>query len=182
MIDLQIFLSQTSLGFPLGLMLQDAGLITQSQVTVALRDQIQYCDLKLGEILALRGWIKQETADFFAEKLRFFCKEEPKHLFGFYLKEANLLSPEQINSILMEQNQTMLRFGTLAVLKGYLKQNTVDFFIRYLFPEHRLDSPWINQYCPYQHGQSFLKNDSKFKDQDWQYLKDYQGKNSKCLC
>jgi hypothetical protein len=158
MVAMPIFLSRTSLGFPLGFLLQEAGLITDSQVRVALMDQVQYCDLKIGEILALRGWITQETADFFAEKLPTFCKENTKHQLGFYLNEANLLTHEQIKNILIEQNRTMVRFGTLAVLKGYLKQETLDFFIRYLFPEHRLDSPWIDKYCPYSGSISFLSD------------------------
>jgi hypothetical protein len=74
------------------------------------------------------------------------------------LNEANLLTHEQIKNILIEQNRTMVRFGTLAVLKGYLKQETLDFFIRYLFPEHRLDSPWIDKYCPYSGSISFLSD------------------------
>jgi hypothetical protein len=162
MVAVPVFLSRTSLGFPLGFLLQEAGLITDSQIRVALMDQVQYCDLKIGEILALRGWISQETADFFAEKLPTFCKENTKHPLCFYLNEADLLTDEQIKSILIEQKRTMVRFGTLAVLKGYLKQETLDFFIRYLFPEHRLDSPWIDKYCPYSGSISFLSN--RFRD------------------
>ena len=163
MTDNTQFLSQTSLGFPLGFILQDAGLITQYQIQVALMDQIQYSDLKLGQILALRGWIKQTTVDFFAEKLLVCYKEQSKSFLGSYLQEADLLTNDQIKTILIEQNQTMLRFGALAVLKGYLKQETVDFFIRYLFPKHRLDSPWIKEYFPYHsfNKDKSLKNNHK---------------------
>ena len=52
---------------PLGLVLQEANLLAVPQIQLALRDQISYPYLRLGEILAMRGWIKQETADFFAQ-------------------------------------------------------------------------------------------------------------------
>ena len=53
---------------PIGEILQEAGLITSPQLQVALRDQTYYQDMRLGEILALRGWVGQETADFFAQE------------------------------------------------------------------------------------------------------------------
>jgi hypothetical protein len=49
---------------PIGTILQEADLITPPQLEVALRDQAYYEDMRLGEILALRGWIRQDTADF----------------------------------------------------------------------------------------------------------------------
>ena len=53
---------------PIGEILKDAALITSPQLEVALRDQTYYEDMRLGEILALRGWIEQDTADFFAQE------------------------------------------------------------------------------------------------------------------
>ncbi|HEY9768904.1 MAG TPA: hypothetical protein V6C71_10480 [Coleofasciculaceae cyanobacterium] len=53
---------------PIGEILQEADLITSPQLEVALRDQNYYQDMRLGEILALRGWIKQDTADFFVQE------------------------------------------------------------------------------------------------------------------
>ncbi|MGK7886357.1 MAG: hypothetical protein AB4057_17260, partial [Crocosphaera sp.] len=52
----------------LGEILRDADLITEAQLQTVLRDQQEYKDQKIGEILALRGWLKQETVDFFAEE------------------------------------------------------------------------------------------------------------------
>ncbi|MGK7956005.1 MAG: hypothetical protein AB4063_12265, partial [Crocosphaera sp.] len=52
----------------LGELLRDADLITEAQLQTVLRDQKEYKDQKIGEILALRGWLKQETVDFFAEE------------------------------------------------------------------------------------------------------------------
>ena len=53
---------------PIGEILTEADLITKPQLEVALRDQIYNEDMLLGEILALRGWIKQDTADFFVRE------------------------------------------------------------------------------------------------------------------
>jgi hypothetical protein len=46
----------------------EAGLLTQSQIDVALNDQ-QMTQMKFGEILAARGWVKQQTVDFVMEKV-----------------------------------------------------------------------------------------------------------------
>jgi hypothetical protein len=138
-------LSKTSLGMPLGAILEEAALVSHAQIEVALRDQMYYSDLKLGEILALRGWIKQETADFFVVYLPTLRKQVEKKPIGHYLQDAALLSEDQIKSILDEQKHTLVRFGALAVLKGYLKQGTVDFFVRYLYPEHQKGSLFMEK-------------------------------------
>ena len=52
---------------PLGLVLRKAGLVSSEQVEKALKESLNLPQYKLGEILAIRGWIKPETADFFAE-------------------------------------------------------------------------------------------------------------------
>ena len=51
----------------LGMILLEADLVSVSQIQVALQDQLYRPDLLLGEILATRGWINPETADFFAQ-------------------------------------------------------------------------------------------------------------------
>lgn len=122
---------------PLGEILQDAGLITAPQIQVALNDQKHYQEMRLGEILALRGWIKQDTADFFVEEWFKSIARRPKHPIGFYLNRAGLLTEQQIQLILQEQNKSLQRFGTIAVSQGLIKQNTVDFFLKNLFPHHR---------------------------------------------
>ena len=53
---------------PLGEILVEAGLVSLAQIEIALQEQSQ-SNLKIGEILALHGWIKQETADFFCRKM-----------------------------------------------------------------------------------------------------------------
>ena len=84
---------------PLGFILQEAGLITPAQVEVALQDQ-QYYQLPFGEILSLHGWIRQETADFFAEAWPTLFLSSYLQPLGYYLRSAALLSDEQIQLIL----------------------------------------------------------------------------------
>lgn len=126
----------------IGETLQAAALISSSQIEVALRDQFLYPHLRLGEILALRGWIKAETADFFGKEWSELLQSEPTHPVGYFLQKAALLNEQQIGAILKEQKQLGLKFGAVAVLRGYLKQKTVDFFIQFLFPQQHSHSPW----------------------------------------
>ncbi|MGY6530843.1 MAG: hypothetical protein ACXITR_13045 [Cyanobacterium sp.] len=118
----------------MGQLLLDAGLITPSQLDVALADQNQFFKLKIGEILALRGWLKSQTADFLVEienkkSAKIYKKEYP---IGYYLQKAGLLSDEQINNILQEQKKLGIKFCETAVLKGYLKEKTAEFFLEFL--------------------------------------------------
>lgn len=48
--------------------LVDAGLLTPAQVNVALDDQ-KVNGLRFGEILAARGWVKQQTIEYLMEKV-----------------------------------------------------------------------------------------------------------------
>ncbi len=130
----------------LGAILEEAGLISRAQIEVALIDQSSNDHLLLGEILALHGWLKQETADFFAVYWPQLLTEKQKQPMGKYLKEAGLLTEEQIYLILKEQEKTLMRFGALAVIKGYLNKNTIDFFLRYLYPDQRRQSAFLTNY------------------------------------
>ena len=119
----------------LGEILLEAGLISPSQLEMALADQNQFFMLKLGEILALRGWLKQETIDFFVDKIINHLDNDstsnPQYI-GQYFQEAGLLTEEQIKSILQEQKKLGIKFGYLAVLKGFLKEQTLTFFLEKL--------------------------------------------------
>ena len=130
---------------PLGLTLQEADLVSKSQIELALLDRSSYPDLKIGDILVLRGWIEQNTVDFFAEKWNDLVQKKARYSLGYYLQQANLLQKEQINVILKEQNQLWLRFGSIAVLKGWLRQGTLDFFLQSLFPSELASSPFIGK-------------------------------------
>ena len=119
---------------PIGEILTEADLITKPQLEVALRDQIYNENMLLGEILALRGWIKQDTADFFVREWFKLVNRRADRPIGFYLNRAGLLSSEDIQKILAEQRRLSLRFGDTAVQKGLLKPSTINFFLKYLYP------------------------------------------------
>ena len=52
----------------LGAYLIEAGLLTPAQLQVALNDQTM-SDMRFGEILAARGWVKQQTIEYLMEKI-----------------------------------------------------------------------------------------------------------------
>uniref|UniRef100_B8HLY2 Uncharacterized protein n=1 Tax=Cyanothece sp. (strain PCC 7425 / ATCC 29141) TaxID=395961 RepID=B8HLY2_CYAP4 len=55
---------------------------------------------------------------------------------GTYLVEAGLLSIAQVEMILRDQAYSDLRFGEIAALRGWVKQETVEFLInRVISPE-----------------------------------------------
>ncbi|BFM39904.1 hypothetical protein [Synechocystis sp. LKSZ1] len=118
---------------PIGLILQEAALVTPAQLEVALHEQ-QYFELPLGEILAHHGWINKETADFFVEQWPRIVDYSYQHPLGHYLRLASLLDEQQIRQILQEQKKLGIRFGATAVLKGWLKQQTIDYFLENLVP------------------------------------------------
>jgi len=128
---------------PIGEILQEAALITHPQLEVALRDQTYYEDMRLGEILALRGWIEQDTADFFAQDWFKLINRRIDRPIGFYLNKAGLISESDIETILREQHVNSLRFGDTAIKKGLVKPNTVNFFLENLFPS-QLQNELVN--------------------------------------
>ena len=125
---------------PIGEILQEADLISIPQLEVALRDRVYNQDLRLGEILALRGWIKQDTADFFVQEWFKVINRRVEHPIGFYLKQAGLLEEQDVERILSLQHKHSLRFGDTAVKQGLIKSNTVNFFLQNLFPSQLYDS------------------------------------------
>ncbi len=115
----------------IGEILQDVGLISSTQIEVALADQKDCCELRLGEILVARGWIKQTTVDFFMERFSSLCREccSYYHPIEYYLKKADLLNEQEIDSITKEQKRTGIDLCKIAVDKGYLNDTTVKFFL-----------------------------------------------------
>ena len=114
---------------PLGSLLLDAALISPAQLEAALQAQHTYQDLLLGEILALRGWIKQETVDFFADRWTQTLQQGLNKPIGQYLQSAGLLNEAQIKTILEEQQHSGLQFGVLAAYKGWVNSSTIEFFL-----------------------------------------------------
>ena len=70
---------------PLGEILIESGLITASQIEVALQQQDEK-GLRIGEILASHNWIKQKTADFFATQWDELIQEKQKKPFIYYFR------------------------------------------------------------------------------------------------
>lgn len=54
---------------PLGTYLLEAGLLTPAQIDVALNDQKIVDNMRFGDVLVARGWIKQQTLDYLIEKI-----------------------------------------------------------------------------------------------------------------
>lgn len=119
---------------PLGELLVEAGLISIAQIELALQEQKQ-SDLRIGEILVSHGWIQQKTVDFLAERWLEMIQEQPKKPLVYYLQESGLLDTEQVNVVirLHKLKFKKIQFHRLIVEQGYLKQNTLDFFLSHLF-------------------------------------------------
>jgi uncharacterized protein YjbI with pentapeptide repeats len=119
---------------PLGEILIEAGLISASQLEIALQQQASKT-LRIGEILASYNWIKQQTADFFVEQWSTLLSQKQKKPLVYYFRQSGLLDENQIASILREQQQQgkSVRFHRVAVEKGYIQQITVDFFLANIF-------------------------------------------------
>ncbi len=116
---------------PLGEILLEAGLVSISQIEIALEEQTQ-SNLKIGQILASYGWIKQKTADFLADKWSFIIQKEQKRPLAFYLYAAGLLDKQQLLSLKQKQTNSEMRLHSLAVEQGYVQQVTVNFFLKHL--------------------------------------------------
>ena len=120
---------------PLGEILMESGLITANQLEIALQQQEKRQELKIGEVLASHKWVKQQTADFFAEQWQYLLQQKQKKPLVYYFRHSGILDEKQINLLLQEQKQQdkPTRFHRLAVERGYIKQITVDFFLANIF-------------------------------------------------
>ena len=135
---------QTNKKKALGEILQEAGLVSPYQVQSALLNQINYPDLRIGEILAQQELIEPETADFFVQEWSDIVMESEKNPLGYYLRQACILNSAQIELILAQQRLSGVRFGTVAVFQGFIRSTTLDFFLENLFPDEAHRSPFIN--------------------------------------
>lgn len=114
---------------PLGKLLQTAGLISELQLEEALLLQSEYTSMKLGEILALQEIIKTSTVIFFVDRWGKIKQKGQQFPLGYYLEKAGLLNEQQIKTILSEQKNQSIKFGKLAVEKGWIEEKTVNFFL-----------------------------------------------------
>ena len=155
--------SKSTIHKPIGQLLLEAGLISAKQIEIALQEQAEYPQLKIGELFALRRWIKQETVEFFVNKWYELLNQEQKHPLVYYFREASLLTEEQIEAILYEKKyrKTQIRFHRLAVQKGFIKQRTVDFFIENLLAPNQV--PATSLATPYELLRNYIKGETNFQ-------------------
>ncbi|WOD40328.1 hypothetical protein [Nodosilinea sp. E11] len=71
---------------PLGELLRRAGLLSQAQLEVVLQDQQWQPDLRLGDILELRGWVKRDAIEFFAEQWPKLATGSRNSPIGYYFQ------------------------------------------------------------------------------------------------
>ncbi|WP_019508311.1 pentapeptide repeat-containing protein [Pleurocapsa sp. PCC 7319] len=151
----------------LGVILSDAGLISAQQIEVALRDQLRNSEMRIGEILALRGWIKQETADFFVERWGELVEQPQKKPLVYYFRESALLDEDQISAILLEKSKRMekVRFHQVAVQMGLISQQTVDFFIKNLMigAQRKRSSRKSSFATPYELLKNYIRGETNFQ-------------------
>jgi hypothetical protein len=57
---------------------------------------------------------------------------------GRYLVDAGLLSSDQVKVILADQQSTGMRFGDIAITRGWIKEQTLEWIVRKVIePERR---------------------------------------------
>ena len=118
----------------IGELLSKAGLLTATQIEIALMEQQTCSQQRLGNIFARHGWLRPETVDFFIERFPNIHREPFRFPLGRYLKDAAILDTAQIGHILQTQSRALkpVMFGALAVSQGYVKQETVDILLQQL--------------------------------------------------
>ena len=115
---------------PLGLVLRQAGLVSSEQVEKALEESLSLPQYRLGEILAIRGWIKPETADFFAEIWPYIIESKG----NYQIEEAieSILDSSQQHLDIVRDSQmssfpkTKYRLKSLPTLQTNLHHNSLD--------------------------------------------------------
>lgn len=147
---------------PLGTVLQQAGLVSAAQVSLALQEQT-INQHRLGDLLCEHGWLHEPTAHFFAEQWPTLCHDPDLLPIGQYLRQAHLLTDTQTDYLLEQEHLTQLRFGVLAVANGWIKLKTINFFLTHL---HLQDIP--------QSQQSETDQAINFDTPEyWQHLREY---------
>lgn len=77
----------------------------------------------------IKIWQSTDRINFLVNYFYQLSRNRTKLTLGQYLKAANLLNDRQIIEILIEQEQVDLRFGEIAIAKGWLNYETIDFFL-----------------------------------------------------
>ena len=67
---------------------------------------------------------------------------------GGYLVEAGLLTPAQVDVVLNDQKKSGLRFGEILAARGWVKQETVEYFMeKVVLPERSVAQSTLDQTC-----------------------------------
>ncbi|MDJ0724656.1 MAG: hypothetical protein QNJ38_06060 [Prochloraceae cyanobacterium] len=135
--SLKLSLPQES--FLLSLRLNQAALISESQIEVVIQDCSSHDDFSLEEILVLRGWVKQETIAFFLEVFPKLINEPKTITLAECLERSAILSKQKVANILEYQKETGRSFYALVLDFDYVKESTLKFFMNYLVT-NELDS------------------------------------------
>lgn len=148
---------------PIGEILIEAGLIPIHQLEIALEEQ-KHTNLKVGQILVLHGWIKQDTVDFFVEQWPQLIESTEKQPLVYYFQQAKLLTDEQVKAIarLQKLKHKKTRFHHLAVEQGYLKRSTVDYFLAHLFNIYNPKAISVTK--PYEVLKKYAKGETNFRE------------------
>lgn len=116
----------------LGQMLQEAGLLSFRQVEAIVTLQVEDSTRRFGELAVQSGFLKQDTVDFFADRFPQLVRAPWRYPLGQYLRMAALLDDEQTSAILLEQGVRSARFGDIAVARGWVERQTVDWLLGYV--------------------------------------------------
>ena len=129
---------------PIGSLLQQAGLLSQEQIEEILQAQAQSYQ-RFGDLAVQQGWIKAKTVDFFVEELPKVAIAQQERNVGHCCQAAALLDDVQIETILKEQQQVGLQFEEIAVSKGWLTPQTVNFFLKVMEQQSTIETQPIKQ-------------------------------------
>ncbi|EKQ68447.1 hypothetical protein OsccyDRAFT_2981 [Leptolyngbyaceae cyanobacterium JSC-12] len=90
----------------LGGYLVEAGLLTPAQVDVALNDQ-KMTGMRFGEILAARGWVKQQTIEYLMQKVILPEQESMRNQQESHERDAKLVRNKQVEESPMLQDNEL---------------------------------------------------------------------------
>jgi ribosomal protein L37AE/L43A len=104
----------------LGDYLVEAGLLTDSQIEVALADQVT-TGLRFGEVLVRRGWVKEETIEYLMQKVIVPERSGLSQNTSFLASSRNLLK-----ALLLDQTSEQMGSASISTSKASINASGVD--------------------------------------------------------
>jgi ribosomal protein L37AE/L43A len=104
----------------LGDYLVEAGLLTDSQIEVALADQVT-TGLRFGEVLVRRGWVKEETIEYLMQKVIVPERSGLSQNASFLASSRNLLK-----ALLLDQTSEQIRSASISTSKVSINDPNAD--------------------------------------------------------